>query len=123
MDLQIKKVRLMFFFYSFIFINLILLYSSYPLALYQVQKKNLLPISKQMEPILSLLQPLNAAQIRIEKNKVVYHLNQDHFGASDYEKAQQELQQFNRPLIGIVGQDSDWVSYQEYQKKILTTIY
>ena len=113
------NLRLLFF----IFIYSILLYSSYPLARYKIDQKNLYPIAKQIKPIFSPSPPLNAIQTQREKNKVVYYLNQNYFGASEYEKAQQELRQFNRPLIGIVGQDNDHVSYQEYQKKILTTIY
>ena len=58
-----------------------------------------------------------------EKLITIHHLNHNHFGASEYEKAQRELQQFNRPIIGLVGKEGDQLSYQEYQKKILGTTY
>ncbi len=62
-------------------------------------------------------------QLKEETNLVIHYLNQNHLGVSEYEKAQRELRQFNRPLIGIVGQDSDSFSYNEYQKKILGSAY
>ncbi len=120
---QIKKVKYISLFCVFTFISLISLYLSSPLALYNKQKKNISSIPEQMNTTLPPSQLLNADQIRKTKDKTVYYLNQAYFGISDYEKAQQELRQFNRPLIGIVGQDNDWVSYQEYQKKILATSY
>ena len=123
MRFQIRKIKHISLFCAFIFISLMSLYLSSPLALYNKQKKNISSIPEQMNTTPLPSQLLNADQIRKTKDKTVYYLNQAHFGISDYEKAQQELQQFNRPLIGIVGQDNDWVSYQEYQKKILATTY
>lgn len=123
MRFQIKKVKYISLFCVFTFISLISLYLSSSLALYNKQKKNISSIPEQMNTTLLPSQLLNADQIKKTKDKTVYYLNQAYFGISDYEKAQQELRQFNRPLIGIVGQDNDWVSYQEYQKKILATSY
>ena len=64
-----------------------------------------------------------ADQKEKEINKALDQLSQGHIGYSEYQKAQKELQEFNRPLMGIVGQGSDAISYQGYQKKILGSLY
>ena len=101
----------------------VLFYPFTPVALNKTQM-NPLPISKT-QSISFPTQPdtLDKEALKKESNMALHHLNQKQFGVSDYEKAQKELQQFNRPDIGIVGKDSDWTSYQGYQKKILGSSY
>ena len=111
-----------FVLYSFIFVMVTLLYPSTPKALYQ-EWKNLPPAMMQITTVLPDPHPLNRRSMQQVNNIVIHYLNQEHFGISEYEKAQQELQQFNRPLIGIVGKDEDQVSYHGYQQKILGSSY
>ena len=108
-------------FYVLIFTIATLFYPSIPVALHKKQRNPILISKTISSPPNSNI--LNKEVTKKENNMAIHRLNQKHFGVSDYEKAQQELQKFNRPLIGIVGQDSDWVSYQEYQKKILGSSY
>ena len=101
----------------------VLFYPFTPVALHKTQADPL-PISNIQNTSLPT-QPdtLDKEVIKKESNMAIHHLNQKQFGVSDYEKAQKELQQFNRPDIGIVGKDDDRTSYQGYQKKILGSSY
>ena len=85
--------------------------------------KDISPLIRQKDTVISYFNSSGMDEVQKETNTVVHHLNQNRLGMSEYEKAQLELQQFNRPLFGIVGQDSDWISYQEYQKKVLGSSY
>lgn len=112
-----------FVLFLLIFTMIILLYPSNLVALYK-EKWNIISSSKTKNHLfIPHLNILNKDAIQRENNIIIHHLNQKYLGTSDYEKAQRELQKFNRPLIGIVGQYSDWVSYKEYQKKILGSAY
>ena len=124
MHWRLKKIKsYMSVFCVFIFILLLSLYLFPSLAVYKKQHDNMSVIPQGLNSHPPLSPSLNPDQVREEQKRTAYYLNQAHFGASEYEKAQQELQQFNRPLIGIVGQDSDPVSYREYQQKILGAVY
>ncbi len=110
-------------FHFFIFTFAVLLYPFTPVALYKTQPDPLSISETQKKSVLFQPGIPNKEVIKKESNMAIHHLNQRQFGASDYEKTQRELQLFNRPNIGIVGKDSDWISYQEYQKKILGSSY
>ena len=60
-------------------------------------------------------------QHRAQTYKIIHHLNKKNFEKNEYHLAQQELQEWDRPLIGIVGKEEDPISYQEYKKKYLHT--
>lgn len=111
------------FFYLFVFTMVTLMYPFTPVALYKKKWNNVPTPKLQKVDIISLPTTSNKKGIQKEHKKATHHLNQRYFGISDYEKAQRELREFNRPLIGIVGKDSDWISYREYQKKILGSTY
>ena len=106
-----------------IFTMVILLYPSIPAALYKQQSNNVYISKTRTLPVISPPNKIDKNTAEKENKIAIYYLNQKYFGISDYENAQRELQKFNRPLIGIVGQYSDWVSYREYQKKILGSSY
>lgn len=96
---------------------------SLPAALYRQNITSLFSYNKKQKLAISDANLLSPARIKKENYKTVRYLNQNLIGVSDYEKAQRELQQFNRPVIGIVGQEQDELSYEGYQRKIIGTSY
>ena len=96
---------------------------SIPAALYQQNITSLFSYEKKQKLAISDTNLLSPDEIKKENYKTIHYLNQNLLGVSDYEKAQKELQQFNRPVIGIVGQDDDELSYEGYQRKIIGTSY
>ena len=96
---------------------------SIPAALYQKNITSLFSYEKKKKLAIFHTNLLSPERIKKESLKTVRYLNQNLIGVSDYEKAQRELQQFNRPVIGIIGQEEDELSYEGYQRKIIGTSY
>ena len=92
-------------------------------ALYQKNITSFFSYEKKKKLAISHTNLLSPERVKKESLKTVRYLNQNLIGVSDYEKAQRELQQFNRPVIGIVGQEEDELSYEGYQRKIIGTSY
>ena len=112
-------------FYFLFFTTIVLPYPTSLNASDDKQKWNMVSLPKkqiEIAPTISHPSTLERKEHK-ETTTAIYRLNQINFGNSEYEKAQGELQQFNRPVIGIVGKDNDTLSYQEYQKKILGSSY
>jgi len=111
-----------------LFISSLLPYSSYPFAEYKevISKKYIYKkrdTYNKGDITIPVPEKLNAEQVSNENKKLLLYLNHKSFGHTEYEKAQDELQEFRRPHIGIVGGDEDPTSYYEYQKKILLSVY
>ena len=94
-----------------------------PAALYQKRIIPFLFYERKEKNIIIDTGSVNFDRAEKENHKTIQYLNQNHLGISDFEKAQKELQQFNRPVIGIVGQEEDGLSYEGYQRKIIGTSY
>ena len=105
-----KLYKIIFCF--FIFTITPSLYSNFN---FQGTKGNITPQGTEDGPYTNL----SVSDQKLVTKMTFQYLNHSRLGTSEYEKAQKELQQFNRPVIGIVGQDQDHISYHEYQKKIL----
>ena len=113
------KIYLFLFFFSILCVS----YTFTPVVLHKQETISFFPKEIKKSIFNSNINSLSLTKIKKENHKATYYLNQRYFGVSDYEKAQIELQQFNRPVIGIVGQQDDWLSYQEYQRKIIGSSY
>lgn len=115
--------KLKIFLILFCIVMLFVSHVPIPAALYQKNITSLFSYEKKEKMAISHTNLLSPKRIEKENLKTVRYLNQNLIEVSDYERAQRELQQFNRPVIGIVGQEEDGLSYEEYQRKIIGSSY
>ena len=108
------KTLILYFFIFFAFV------SPYSVAPEAADKSPLGKLSVGESGIRDL-KSSNRIEVTKESARTLRLLNQKDLALSEYDKAREELRQFNRPGMGIVGNDQ--LSYREYQKKILGSSY